>query len=117
MGRPPHVPTDVQRLVIAGLVSLGHTNDVIAEATKIPRTTLKHHYAHELKHGRRIIHARVGGNIVEQALNKDAKAHVTMAIFFAKTQMGWRDRHSHAFEKPDGSVADPTELFTINIVG
>lgn len=108
-----HEPTESQRLAVASLVSIGHSMQVISEALDIPDRTLKRHYAHELKHGREIIHARVGGSIVAQAL----AGHVTMQIFYAKAQMGWRDRHSHAFEKPDGSVADPTELFTISITG
>ena len=40
----------------------------------------------------------------------------TMMIFYAKAQMGWRDRTSVGFENQNGEAVNPERLFTVNII-
>ena len=93
------------------LVSVGTTNEVMAEVLQIPLRTLERHFADELKHGRLLIHAQIGASITAKALAGDN----TMMIFYAKAQMKWRDRHTHSFEDKQGNLVSPGDLFTINI--
>lgn len=113
VGQPPFVPTEVQRMTVQGLVSIGTEQWVIAEALKIPLRTLARHFTEELKNGRAVMHARIGGGIVAAALSGDK----TMMIFYAKAQMGWRDRYNVGFDDEKGNPVNPSNLFTINIQG
>lgn len=111
LGQAPFVATPHQRQAVAALVSVGHANKVIAEVLRIPERTLIRHFAHELKHGRTLIHAQIGGSIVAAALAGDK----TMQIFYAKAQMGWRDRHSVGFDDEKGNPINPANLFQVQI--
>lgn len=109
-GQPAFVPTEGQRVAVMGLVSVGTEQWAIAEALKIPLRTLVRHFAEELAKGRGIIHARVGGGIVASALS----GNLTAQIFYAKAQMGWRDRWDGAGGQ---EPANASNLFTIDITG
>ena len=111
-GQPAFDPTEHQRQAVSALISIGYTTDVIAEVLHIPSRTLERHFAYELKHGRVLIQARIGGGIVASALAGDK----TMMIFYAKTQMGWRERFSHGFEDEKGQGVNPANLFQVQIV-
>lgn len=110
-GQAPFVATAHQRQAVAALVSIGHPYKVISEVLRIPERTLTRHFSHELKHGRTLIHAQIGGSIVAAALSGDR----TMQIFYAKAQMGWRDRHSIGFDDKDGNAINPDRLFQVSI--
>jgi hypothetical protein len=94
------------------MISVGTPHDAIARALDISQPTLYRHFGQELKNGKAEIHAAVGKNITALALSGDK----TMMIFFAKAQMGWRDRASIGFENETGQAVSPKELFTVNIV-
>lgn len=113
MGQPAFVPTLEQRTAVMGLVSIGTEQWVIAEAIRVPITTLRRHFKEELEKGRGIIHARVGGGIVSSAL----EGNLTAQIFYAKAQMGWRDRYNIGFDDEKGNPVNPSNLFQINITG
>jgi hypothetical protein len=104
-------PTEHQRQAVAALVSFGTKNTIIAEVLGLAERTLVRHFANELKHGRELIHARIGGGITAAALAGDK----TMQIFYAKAQMRWQERHSLGFEDKDGRAVDPANLFTVSI--
>lgn len=111
-GQPRFDPTEHQRQAVAALVSIGWGRDVVSEVMHIPARTLTRHFGHELKHGKVLIHARIGASIVADALAGDK----TMRIFFAKTQMGWRERYAHGFEDEKGAPVNPANLFQVSIV-
>lgn len=105
-------PTPDQQHAVSCMVSVGTPHAVIARALGISEATLYRHFEHELKDGKAEIHAAIGKSITSMALSGDK----TMMIFFAKAQMGWRERASVGFENENGQVVDPRRLFTVNII-
>jgi hypothetical protein len=95
------------------MVSVGTPHDVIARAIGVSEPTLYRHFAHELKSGKAEIHAAIGKSITAMALAGDK----TMMIFFAKAQMGWRERTSVGIEDEHGRQQNPQALFTTQIGG
>jgi hypothetical protein len=89
------------------MISVGTPHDVIARAIGVSERTLYRHFEHELKNGKAEIHAAIGRSITAMALAGDK----TMMIFYAKAQMGWRERTSVGFEDEDGR----RQLFHIKI--
>jgi hypothetical protein len=110
-GQPPFIPTEAQRMAVMGLVSIGTERWAIAQALNVPERTLFRHFTDELERGKGIIHARIGGGLVASALS----GNLTAMIFFAKAQMGWRDRAAVSFEDAHGNPG--ASLFSINITG
>jgi hypothetical protein len=82
-----------------------HTTSSHARSASRSRP-LYRHFGHELKNGRAEIHAAIGKSFTAMALAGDK----TMMIFFAKAQMGWRERTSVGFEDEN-----PRQLFHIQI--
>ena len=106
-------PLPEQRHCVACMVSVGTPHDVIARALGISQATLYRHFEHELKDGKSEIHAAIGKGITAMALAGDK----TMMIFYAKAQMGWRDRTSVGFENQNGEAVNTAGLFTVSITG
>jgi hypothetical protein len=113
VGQVPFVASEAQKQAVMALVAVGTSNKVMADVLRIPERTLNRHFREELKHGRALIHARVAAGITAKALTGDNAA----MFFYAKAQMGWRERSSLAFEDAKGNIADPANLFTISITG
>jgi len=107
------VATEEQRRLVAALRSCGWSQENISLATKLPRTTLNRHFAKEMETGEMSIKSKISHNIIEGAMNGDR----TLMIFYAKTQMGWKDRASIGFEDDKGQPINPAGLFTVNISG
>jgi hypothetical protein len=95
------------------MISVGTPHDAIARVLDISQSTLYRHFDQELKNGKTEIHAAIARGITAMALSGDK----TMMIFFAKSQMGWRDSHRVGFEDKNGEPANTANLFTINITG
>jgi len=107
-GRPKFEPTQDQRSQVKLMKALGIPEERICKTITNPRTgkpvapmTLARAFAPELASGATEFHALVGNFIVCAILGKkpalgDAikseQVRMTAAIFFAKTQMGWRER-------------------------
>ena len=106
-------PTPDQQHAVACMVSVGTPHDVIARAIGISEPTLYRHFEHELKNGKAEIHAAIGKSITAMALAGDK----TMMIFYAKAQMGWRERTGVGFEDEHGRQRNPQQLFSIQIGG
>jgi hypothetical protein len=94
------------------LAACSFSQEQIAVGLGIPLRTLARHFAEEIAHGKARVHAEIAGSIVEAARNGDR----TMRIFVAKTQLGWRERTSMAFEDDKGALVNPN-TFTIRISG
>lgn len=95
------------------MVSVGTPHEVIARAIGVSEATLYRHFEHELKNGKAEIHATIGKNITAMALSGDK----TMMIFYAKAQMGWRERASIGYEDARGEPINPPTTYTISITG
>jgi hypothetical protein len=106
-------PTPEQRHAVACMISVGTPHEAIARALDISQPTMYRHFAHEVKNGKAAVHAAIAKRITAMALSGDK----TMMIFFAKSQMGWRDSYRVDFEDKNGEPANMANLFTINITG
>jgi hypothetical protein len=69
------------------LVGLGLTQEQIGHVVDKSVDSLARHCRQELDAGRAEMIAKVAGNLVQKALSGDT----TCAIFYLKTQAGWRE--------------------------
>jgi hypothetical protein len=106
-------PTPDQQHAVACMASVGTPHEVIARAFAISENTLRRHFARELAHGREDIHAAIGKNITALALGGDKAA----MFFFAKCQMGWRERSVGVGVEGRTNGEAPGNVFTISITG
>jgi hypothetical protein len=93
------------------LVSCSFTLEQISVGMGIPERTLSRHFAQELATGKLRVHAEIAAAIVAAARKGDK----TMRIFYAKSQLGWRERTSVSFEGEDGQAMSTRQLFHIQI--
>lgn len=89
-GRKPWQPTDEDRKRIRLLAGLGLTQDQVALVMGKCTDTLAKHCREDLDAGRAETIAKVAGNLVKKALAGDT----TSAIFYLKTQAGWRETNN-----------------------
>ena len=94
-GRPEHHPDEIKQRVVVALKMDGVPEAQIAEILHIDVKTLKKHYGPELEHSRAFCHAAVAGTLYHKAT---AGGDTTAAIFYAKTQLGWKE-HRDPFEE------------------
>lgn len=71
---------------------------MIAERIGIADKTLSLHYGDELRNGAMDANANIAGKLYQKAMNGDT----TAMIFWCKTRMGWREKHSHEITGEDG---------------
>ena len=92
MGRPRKTLTPEQVEQVGKLASV-LTLEQIADFLEISDSTLRRRMSEDptvltaYKKGRARAGAAIGGNIIQQARD----GNITAAIFYAKTQMGWRE--------------------------
>ena len=120
-GRPKFEPTEKQRGQVEAMAACGIPQVQIAEAIGISQPTLLRHFRQELDVGLTKVKVHVSNFIVNSIVGKDGglkdeRARVTLAIFFAKTRMGWvetfRHRHEGAEDGPAIKVLDVRERIT-----
>lgn len=97
---PPFEPTDKQRGQVEAMIVCGIPQEDIAKAIGITRPTLNKHFKPELELGETKVKLNVGSFIVNSILGreggiKDERSRATLAIFFAKTRMDWKDTLRH----------------------
>jgi hypothetical protein len=102
-GRKPFEPTAEQRDNVGAMVGYGMPLAKICRLIRNPQTgkalsepTLLKAFPTEIATGRATVEAMVGGFIVNTILGrkgglKDERSRATLAIFFAKTQMDWKE--------------------------
>jgi hypothetical protein len=90
-GQPPHQPSDVTRGQVEALAGFGVSHEQIGLVIGIDEKTLRKWYRRELDVGKAKANARMAQNIFQKALGDGPQA-ATLAIFWAKTQMGWREK-------------------------
>src|ERR1700722_1812249 len=101
-GQPPHRPTDVARGQVEALAGFGVCHEDIGLVIGIDDKTLRKWYRHELNAGKAKANAKMAQNIFQKALGNGAQA-APRAIFWAKTQMGWKEpTQQHSLTGKDG---------------
>jgi hypothetical protein len=121
-GTPAFVPTNDQRQLVMLGAAIGWTQEQIAKQINWPdgisEVTLRKHFADELDHGAARVMARVAGNLVAIAADKQHPKAVTAAIFYLKARAGWRDSAGLTI-KPRGEggedADDDVVEFTVRI--
>lgn len=94
-----HQPTDESRAEVRALASFGLPQEDIAGYIGISHVTLRKYYEPELKFSAIKANAAVGEYLFSLASGKaikDGATHgdcKTAAMFWAKTRMGWREKH------------------------
>lgn len=86
------------------MAACGIPDEMIAVVLGVHDDTLRKHCAAELRAAGVQVKARIGGFIVASILGlegfpgrlKDDRARATLAIFFAKTRMGWHETIEHS---------------------
>lgn len=86
-GRPSTKFTDQQREDVVVLAELGTPQDTIARVMGISRETLAKFFGEELSGAKEFCKAKVKLKIFKLCMDEDR----AMLMFFAKTQMGWRE--------------------------
>ena len=113
-GRPPFKPTDEERKHVGQMVAVGIPQEQIAMVIRdgIDADTLAKHFKKEIRESKILANAKVGGTLFNKVMNGDTSA----AIFWAKTQMGWKEtnvqEHTGKIETiervfVDGKINDP----------
>lgn len=89
-----HEPNEVTRGKVQSLSQFGIPQDQIAASISISAPTLRKHYAQELAAGKLTANRRVAMNLFSFASGEkgNGSQQVTAGIFWAKTQMGWREQ-------------------------
>jgi len=103
-GKPRHEPTKETRRQIEMMVASGIQFELIAAIIGISEPTLRKYYPEELALGKAKANAMVAANIFRQATKDDPRC-ASFALFWAKTQMGWKETHivenTHQFVERD----------------
>ena len=91
-----HIPTAENRALVQTLTIAGWAHDRIGYALDIDDKTLRKHYRRELDLSKARVDAQVTQTIVMMACGGPGKGDWTkavpsMAAFYAKTRMGWKD--------------------------
>lgn len=97
------VPTPEERRQVEAMAGYGVPHDQIAVLIGedgIDSDTLKKHFKNELLQGKAKANAKVGQTLFQKATSGDT----TAAIWWSKTQMGWKDTQTHEIGGIDGSA-------------
>lgn len=83
------IPTDEERKQVEAMAGYGVPFASIAHLIQggIDEDTLNKHFGKELKQGKAKAMAKVGQTLYQKAIGDDT----TAAIWYSKTQMGWKD--------------------------
>ena len=96
VGHPTFEPTDDERKLVEQMTAVGIPQESIALVIRdgIDDKTLRKHFRRELDTAKIRANAKIGGTLFNKAMAGDT----TAAIFWAKTQMGWKETsvHEHA---------------------
>lgn len=92
-GRPAFAPTDEELKQVEAMSGYGVPHEQIAVLIRggINSDTLKKYFAHELMTGKAKANAQVGKTLFQKAVAGDT----TAAIWWSKTQMGWKEQASY----------------------
>lgn len=98
-GRPPYKKSSDMVKVIEILRSAGFTQEMIANAARIDKKTLRKYYSEEMKAGKDYANGQIAAMLYTKAMRGDVRA----LVYWTKARMGWSEQ-------------DDTGGTTINIV-
>jgi hypothetical protein len=102
-GVPTHKPTADTRKTARFCAAIGLDKAAIAKILRIKFETLNEMYADEIEGGRAEGQMKVAGTLFKKATDpRDTKGGVVSAIFWLKTQGGWRETDKLELSGPDG---------------
>ena len=107
-GPAPILPTQEELEQIRICSACGLTQEEIGKVIGKSVDWLKKHdeAARAIEEGRAVVKAKIGGSIIREAM----KGNMTAAIFYAKTQMGWKERSVMEHEHYDLTNLSDQEL-------
>ena len=110
-GRPTLEPTDKQRGQVEAMIRYGIPETEIAQALGISKTTLLKHFRNEINASATKANTQVGEFIFATIVGlpipgrppvTDERARATLAMFWAKTRMGWKENVVNQHEGKGG---------------
>jgi hypothetical protein len=110
-GRPKFEPTDANRTLVSELAACGVRQELIAKRLGIDPKTLRKAFRKELREGKADACAIVAESLFRKATG-EGKSAVAAAIFWLKTQAGWKE--TNAFEHT-GKDSQPLKAPTFGI--
>lgn len=96
-----HEPTEETKATVSGMAAMGVPQEQIAGYLGIDPKTLRLHYRDELNAGKATANFAVAKHLYKSATGNGPQS-VTAAIFWAKTQMGWKDTTAVEHSGPNG---------------
>lgn len=90
-GRPEHSPNKSTVGAVRALYATGYTQAQIAEVIGIDPKTLRLHYGEVMAAAKVSMDQKVIDTLFQIATNPKHPRCINAAIFWAKSQMGWRD--------------------------
>jgi AcrR family transcriptional regulator len=118
-GRPRFEPTEKQRGQVEAMARYGIPETEIARTIGVSKPTLLKYFRDELDTGATKANAQVGEFIFSTILGvpipgrppvSDERARATLAIFWAKTRMHWKETNVH---EHSGKHGNPIEVSTV----
>jgi len=87
--KPSFKPTEEERKLVEQMTAVGIPQESVCKVVRdgIDDKTLRKHFRKELDTAKIKANAKIGGTLFNKAINGDT----TAAIFWAKTQMGWKE--------------------------
>ena len=88
--KPSFKPTDEERQLVEQMTAVGIPQESVCLMVRdgIDDKTLRKHFRRELDTAKIKANAKIGGSLFNKAIGGDT----TAAIFWAKTQMGWKEQ-------------------------
>jgi hypothetical protein len=115
MGRKKYEPTERDKGSVEAMSAFGVPEDMIAKEIGCSPHTLRKYFREELDKGRPRANMRVVQSLYNKATGDGPQA-VTAAIFWCKTQLGWREPAMQIENSPNGAFkAEGT--FKLEFVG
>lgn len=99
-GQNKHIVTEEKINLVKSLARFGVKTELIANHLRISEPTLFKYYKDHMADSRVFAHMNMGESLYNRALNGDTSA----AIFYAKTQMGWKEPKDDDTEKNNNNT-------------
>lgn len=107
-GRKPFEPTAREREQVEAMAGYGVPHDQIACLVRdgIHHETLYKYFRKELDQGKAKANAKIGQTLFQQAVN----GNTTAAIWWSKSQMGWKETQVVDHSSTDGTMTPKAEI-------
>ena len=107
-GRKPFEPTAREREQVEAMAGYGVPHDQIACLVRdgIHHETLYKYFRKDLDQGKAKANAKIGQTLFQQAVNGNTSA----AIWWSKSQMGWRETNNMNHTSDDGTMTPKAEI-------